>query len=306
MLMALKQQQQGLADVCKGIEARLRTWETFQMCPTGMGYLSESGLWRPLQQLGATEYVTVHEFVPGAQQHETTGVRLLSAVVPSDSAQRQGIVQPVESEAAARRSTVEPSSFLTAVTAAAMRVRDALITSFGICGRAATSLGSALSVKAVRVAIKGCYLTQVVCKEDELHRVLVHVSRAADAFRHLSPARINLALERFEQLCTGRSADNCDADDMVSRTSRAATRVQASVEFSDADSSPSHDSVDSWAESCATCIQATWRGWALRTYAVDLRGAWDCCLCTDAETLCRSCRLLFADVGECSLLRSRR
>ena len=43
----------------------------------------------------------------------------------------------------------------------------------------------------------------------------------------------------------------------------------------------------------AALFQAAWRGWALRTYAVDLRGAWDCCLCTDADTLCRSCRLLF-------------
>ena len=222
-------------------------------CWSGFGYFQGS-IWYP-HPVGSEPAVTVDfppvrdtpverisEFYVGAPSHDVTGECLLAPLGNAECHVVSGhrLLSRVE------ECQTDPGIFITTTVCGCQWALDMLQATFGLCGSAATNLGTALTVKAVRTALKTTLLSSQ--PGDTLWRGLKHLANAGDAFRHLTVARIYLLQSSL--------------GDAISTVANVVDVFVAN----EANSVPPC--------TAATRIQAAWRGWSLRTFAVDLRGAW--------------------------------
>ena len=116
-----------------------------------------------------------------------------------------------------------------AVSAGAAAALDALVRRFPLVGRANTSLGTALRVKAVRSTLG---------KDEDCLRHMNYLAAAADAYRHLSPAVIEKTLNTFQQLLEGGAALALSASSSAAPSPGPVISATSSCPSSSAASSP--------------------------------------------------------------------
>ena len=171
------------------------------------------------------------------------------------------------------------------------------------------SLGSILGSKMARTFLQGRQVHGI-----EAWRALKWLANGADALRHLTVrrlAKVSMFLETLWLDPAGQTFDSgfldasdgspCAADDAPSsissccaatnasppavkemvptappglQLSHMSSRVLCSSVNRSSDTVAPRDGSDTRATRAAARLQAAWRGWALRTFAVDLRGAW--------------------------------
>ena len=267
MLLVLKSQQKEIVAWLATLTAKTEQW---YLCEAGTGFLSENGLWVPLlhDPLDVEIPEFIQEFVPGAESHDITGYRMFERVT--------------------RPSQVEPSSFVTSVVLGGQWALDRLSQAFDLSGQAACNLGTALSVKKVRTALKTIAFSS--SPGDTLWKALSYLAQAGDAFRHLTLGRVDFMLRQLD-IVGGLDIVQQQQQQQLQGESPAALSAPDHFQLSGDESQVDVDSADgsnctevsdgcyggSWHESvsrAAARIQAQWRGFACRTWLLDLRGAW--------------------------------
>ena len=218
------------------------------MCSSGLGWFDHTSAWYPWD---AAMELSCNAFIPGAAEHCTTGHCLLAPLAPLSSAHETSSV------------CLTKTDFVSAVALGAQDVLDVLSARFKLKGTAATSLGTAAGLKTVRLWLGPFFLHGSNLAADGLLRNVVFLARAADAFRHLTASRVRDIVQGVEQAASV-STSLMPHDSDASRTSSCCA----------ADVECPQIATPTAVSRAAARIQAQWRGYACRTWLIDLRGPW--------------------------------
>ena len=267
------------------IQASIDKLQPGTPCCSGLGMFDQTGTWWPSLALQYDVHPWIHFSAVTSTLNADAQVFIVGAI--EHVVTHRVPVAQQDSAATGNSIARHAAEFLGNVAIGGHRLLEHLKKRFQL--RGAPTLRSCLNVKRVRQSFATTTLATAR-----------HIAHAADALRHLAMVDINRTVD---EMCTAIDTEPllevlpqvvevpeptqreihvcvpvCHRLQWATRRRRGPAPAPVVHFIGDSDDeswSASHDTVDSWAESCATCIQATWRGWALRTFAIDLRGAWD-------------------------------